>query len=148
MKGLAEFAREKMGSLLINVILIALMVSLFPYFFHGDSAFLPSSKQPLFSFLVHYLGQVFFTFCRVLSEIVEYFRLRHILSPAPGHKTMAPENDIPAAANILGTIGTALFSVQLVPQIWHNWQHKKTDGLPASFMFLWAISMFCSCYLL
>ncbi|KAK8121642.1 hypothetical protein PG984_010312 [Apiospora sp. TS-2023a] len=51
---------------------------------------------------------------------------------------MAPQTDIPVAANVLGTIGTILWCVQLVPQIWANWRTKKTDGLPASMMFLWA----------
>ncbi|KAK8017091.1 PQ loop repeat protein [Apiospora rasikravindrae] len=51
---------------------------------------------------------------------------------------MAPQTDIPVAANVLGTIGTILWCIQLVPQIWTNWRTKKTDGLPASMMFLWA----------
>ncbi|KAM7187130.1 hypothetical protein V8F20_011121 [Naviculisporaceae sp. PSN 640] len=42
---------------------------------------------------------------------------------------MAPQTDIPLAATILG----------LIPQIWMNWRTKKTDGLPAIMMFLWAI---------
>ncbi|OAA60562.1 Cystinosin/ERS1p repeat protein [Niveomyces insectorum RCEF 264] len=42
---------------------------------------------------------------------------------------MAPQTHIPVAANVLG----------LVPQIWTNWRTKKTDGLPASMMFLWAV---------
>jgi uncharacterized protein with PQ loop repeat len=54
---------------------------------------------------------------------------------------MAGEN-IPVAANVLGTIGTVFWCIQLVPQIWHNWRHKKTDGLPASMMLLWAACMF------
>lgn len=53
---------------------------------------------------------------------------------------MAPQTDIPVAANILGTIGTILWCVQLVPQIWRNWRTKETDGLPGIMMFLWAIS--------
>ncbi|KAK6829863.1 hypothetical protein PG995_004435 [Apiospora arundinis] len=51
---------------------------------------------------------------------------------------MAPQTDIPIAANVLGTIGTILWCIQLIPQIWANWRTKKTDGLPASMMFLWA----------
>lgn len=54
---------------------------------------------------------------------------------------MATEN-IPVAANVLGTIGTVFWCIQLVPQIWHNWRHKKTDGLPASMMLLWAVCKF------
>lgn len=44
---------------------------------------------------------------------------------------------IPPAANVLGTIGTVLWCIQLVPQIWHNWRNKKTDGLPLTMLFLW-----------
>lgn len=55
---------------------------------------------------------------------------------------MAPQTNIPLAANILGTIGTILWCVQLVPQIWHNWKHKTTEGLPALMMLLWAIGMY------
>ncbi|KAM7187916.1 hypothetical protein V8F33_010948 [Rhypophila sp. PSN 637] len=29
--------------------------------------------------------------------------------------------------------------LQLIPQIWTNWRIKKTDGLPGSMMFLWAL---------
>ncbi|OKL64341.1 hypothetical protein UA08_00683 [Talaromyces atroroseus] len=57
----------------------------------------------------------------------------HHLQPA-----MSTSQEIPVSANVLGTIGTVLWCVQLVPQIWHNWRHKKTDGLPASMMLLWA----------
>ena len=51
---------------------------------------------------------------------------------------MAPQTSIPTAANVLGTIGTVFWCVQLVPQIWHNWTTKKTEGLPALMMVLWA----------
>lgn len=53
---------------------------------------------------------------------------------------MAPQTSIPVAANILGTIGTVFWCIQLVPQIWYNWKQKKTDGLPGLMIFLWAIS--------
>ncbi|KAL2043798.1 hypothetical protein N7G274_003318 [Stereocaulon virgatum] len=53
---------------------------------------------------------------------------------------MAPQTSIPPAANVLGTIGTVFWCIQLVPQIWFNWKQKKTDGLPALMMFLYAIS--------
>ncbi|KAI0870449.1 PQ loop repeat-domain-containing protein [Hypoxylon argillaceum] len=53
---------------------------------------------------------------------------------------MAPQEQIPVAANILGTIGTVLWSVQLIPQAWTNWRRKDTEGLPASMMLLWGIS--------
>lgn len=52
---------------------------------------------------------------------------------------MAPQTSIPVSANVLGTIGTVLWCVQLVPQIWTNWRTKSTDGLPGSMMFLWAL---------
>lgn len=52
---------------------------------------------------------------------------------------MAPQQSIPVAADVLGTIGTVLWCVQLVPQIWTNWRTKKTDGLPSVMMFLWAL---------
>ncbi|KAK4452887.1 hypothetical protein QBC34DRAFT_454287 [Podospora aff. communis PSN243] len=32
-----------------------------------------------------------------------------------------------------------LWCIQLVPHIWTNWRTKKTDGLPGSMMFLWAL---------
>ncbi|KAI1314063.1 PQ loop repeat-domain-containing protein [Xylaria venustula] len=52
---------------------------------------------------------------------------------------MAPQGQIPVVANVLGTIGTVFWSVQLIPQAWTNWRHKNTEGLPAVMMFLWAI---------
>lgn len=52
---------------------------------------------------------------------------------------MAPQSSIPVAATVLGTIGTILWCVQLIPQIWTNWRTKSTDGLPGSMMFLWAL---------
>ncbi|KAJ9155336.1 PQ loop repeat protein [Pleurostoma richardsiae] len=53
---------------------------------------------------------------------------------------MAPQDKIPVAANVLGTIGTAVcWCVQTIPQIWTNWRRKKTDGLPGSMMFIWAL---------
>lgn len=63
------------------------------------------------------------------------------LSPSYIQKkeTMPPQTSIPPAANILGTIGTVFWCVQLVPQIWHNWKSKNTDGLPRIMMLLWAI---------
>lgn len=68
---------------------------------------------------------------------------------------MGPQGEIPAvcqlillrgsitnftaqAASILGTIGTVLWCVQIVPQIWYNWHRKSTDGLPGTMLFLWA----------
>lgn len=51
---------------------------------------------------------------------------------------MAPQTTIPPAANILGTIGTVCWCVQILPQIWHNWRRKNTDGLPGLMLMLWA----------
>ncbi|KAI2604030.1 PQ loop repeat-domain-containing protein [Hypoxylon fragiforme] len=52
---------------------------------------------------------------------------------------MAPQQEIPVAANVLGTIGTILWCVQTIPQIWTNWRTKSTEGLPGSMMYLWAL---------
>ncbi|KAL9120732.1 MAG: hypothetical protein Q9187_002711 [Circinaria calcarea] len=52
---------------------------------------------------------------------------------------MAPQTTIPLAANVLGTIGTVFWCIQLIPQIWHNWRKKSTEGLPGLMLFLWAI---------
>ena len=54
---------------------------------------------------------------------------------------MAPQTSIPVAANVLGTIATVLWSIQLIPQVIYNWRRKKTDGLPGVMMFLWAICL-------
>ncbi|KAL7271758.1 hypothetical protein RUND412_005462 [Rhizina undulata] len=53
---------------------------------------------------------------------------------------MPKQESIPVAANVLGTIGTVFWCVQLVPQIWRNWRTKDTEGLPALMMFIWALS--------
>lgn len=53
---------------------------------------------------------------------------------------MAPQTSIPLAANILGTIGTVCWCVQLVPQIWRNYRTKNTEGLPPSMMLIWSMS--------
>ncbi|KAF2730297.1 PQ loop repeat protein-like protein [Polyplosphaeria fusca] len=53
---------------------------------------------------------------------------------------MAPQTHIPISANVLGTIGTVCWCVQLLPQIWRNHRTKSTVGLPATMMFLWSIS--------
>ncbi|KAH8882725.1 hypothetical protein GQ53DRAFT_665395 [Thozetella sp. PMI_491] len=52
---------------------------------------------------------------------------------------MAPQTSIPVAANVLGTMGTTADRVKLIPQLWTNWRTKKTDGLPGSMLFLWAL---------
>ncbi|KAJ5948885.1 hypothetical protein N7454_002192, partial [Penicillium verhagenii] len=52
--------------------------------------------------------------------------------------TMSNGDNVTLASNVLGTIGTVLWCIQLIPQIWFNWRRKKTDGFPAAMMFLWA----------
>lgn len=44
------------------------------------------------------------------------------------------------AANVLGTIGTVCWCVQLFPQIWRNYRTKNTEGLPPSMMLIWSMS--------
>ncbi|KAH5581255.1 hypothetical protein HBI24_136210 [Parastagonospora nodorum] len=53
---------------------------------------------------------------------------------------MAPQESIPVAANVLGTLGTVCWCVQLAPQIWRNYRTKSTEGLPAAMMLIWSIS--------
>lgn len=43
-------------------------------------------------------------------------------------------------ANLLGTVGTVCWCVQLCPQIWRNWRSKSTEGLPAATMYVWSAS--------
>lgn len=50
-----------------------------------------------------------------------------------------PQVSIPPAANVLGTIGTVCWCVQIIPQIWHNWRRKSTEGLPGTMLILWSI---------
>lgn len=44
------------------------------------------------------------------------------------------------AVNVLGTIGTVLWCIQLTPQIIRNYKVKDCTGLPPMMMFLWALS--------
>ncbi|KIV79237.1 hypothetical protein, variant [Exophiala sideris] len=53
---------------------------------------------------------------------------------------MAPQTSIPPAANVLGTIGTVFWSIQLLPQIYRSYRTKSTVGVPPLMMFLWSIS--------
>jgi uncharacterized protein with PQ loop repeat len=52
------------------------------------------------------------------------------------------DGNVTVASNVLGTIGTVLWCIQLIPQIWYNYRRKKTDGFPAAMMLLWASCMF------
>ncbi|PUU74130.1 PQ loop repeat-domain-containing protein [Tuber borchii] len=53
---------------------------------------------------------------------------------------MPAQESIPPAANVLGTIGTVLWCVQLIPQIWYNYKNKSTEGLPAIMMLVWGFA--------
>ncbi|CAB4257041.1 similar to Saccharomyces cerevisiae YDR090C Putative protein of unknown function [Maudiozyma barnettii] len=44
------------------------------------------------------------------------------------------------AATALATVGTVLWCIQLIPQIYHNWKRKDCTGVPPHMMFLWVIS--------
>ncbi|KAI0731363.1 PQ loop repeat-domain-containing protein [Earliella scabrosa] len=46
----------------------------------------------------------------------------------------------PTAENVLGTIGTICWTVQLIPQVWKSWRTKSTDGLSEYLMLLWGLS--------
>ncbi|ODV86695.1 hypothetical protein CANARDRAFT_180517, partial [[Candida] arabinofermentans NRRL YB-2248] len=45
-----------------------------------------------------------------------------------------------AASTVLATIGTVLWCIQMIPQIYHNYRHKDTEGLSEVMVFLW-----CAC---
>ncbi|PWW74144.1 PQ-loop-domain-containing protein [Tuber magnatum] len=53
---------------------------------------------------------------------------------------MPAQESIPPAANVLGTIGTVLWCIQLIPQIWCNYRNKSTEGLPGVMMLVWAFA--------
>lgn len=46
--------------------------------------------------------------------------------------------DVPAAANVLGTLGAVCWSTQLIPQIVLNYIRHHATGLQPSMMMLWA----------
>ncbi|UPX09760.1 uncharacterized protein EKO05_0000443 [Ascochyta rabiei] len=46
--------------------------------------------------------------------------------------------DIPAAANVLGTLGAVCWSTQLIPQIIINYRRHNAVGLQPTMMMLWA----------
>ncbi|KAF1838237.1 PQ-loop-domain-containing protein [Decorospora gaudefroyi] len=50
-----------------------------------------------------------------------------------------PQVSIPPAANVFGTLGTGCWCIQIIPQIWHNWRRKNTEGLPGMMLILWSI---------
>lgn len=60
---------------------------------------------------------------------------------------MPAQESIPPAANVLGTIGTVLWCIQLIPQIWYNYKNKSTEGLPAIMMLVWGFGLFYSFFI-
>ncbi|KAF1816085.1 hypothetical protein P152DRAFT_388900 [Eremomyces bilateralis CBS 781.70] len=53
---------------------------------------------------------------------------------------MAIQQDVPLAAQVLATIGTICWCVQLLPQIWQNYRRGNCIAFPALTVFIWAIS--------
>lgn len=49
-------------------------------------------------------------------------------------------NNDSTAATVLGTIGTILWCIQLLPQIWFNWRRKTCEGCPYLMFLLWFAS--------
>jgi uncharacterized protein with PQ loop repeat len=50
------------------------------------------------------------------------------------------ETTATTAANVLGTVGTVFWCVQLIPQVIHNYRRKNCEGVPHIMMFLFAVS--------
>ncbi|KAL2890963.1 PQ loop repeat protein [Ceratocystis lukuohia] len=46
--------------------------------------------------------------------------------------------DVPAASNVLGTLGAVCWSIQLIPQIVINYRRHHATGLQPAMMMLWA----------
>ncbi|KAF7309134.1 hypothetical protein MKEN_01115500 [Mycena kentingensis (nom. inval.)] len=44
------------------------------------------------------------------------------------------------AENVLGTVGTICWTVQIVPQIWKSWRTKSTEGLSHWLVLIWGIA--------
>ncbi|KAI0047850.1 hypothetical protein FA95DRAFT_1451387, partial [Auriscalpium vulgare] len=44
------------------------------------------------------------------------------------------------AENVFGTLGTVLWTIQLIPQIWKSWRAKKTEGLSPWLVLIWSLS--------
>ncbi|KAI0794095.1 PQ loop repeat-domain-containing protein [Fomes fomentarius] len=45
-----------------------------------------------------------------------------------------------AAENVLGTMGTICWTVQLLPQLWHTYRTKSVEGLSAWLMLTWGVA--------
>ncbi|KAK1709755.1 hypothetical protein CaCOL14_012082 [Colletotrichum acutatum] len=48
--------------------------------------------------------------------------------------------DNPATANVFGTFGAVLWSLQLLPQISKNWRRHDTQSLSSTFFLSWAVA--------
>lgn len=48
-------------------------------------------------------------------------------------------NMVSATANVLATIGTVCWCVQLIPQIYHNYRRKNTEGFPEVMVIFWCL---------
>ncbi|KAJ2974909.1 hypothetical protein NQ176_g5809 [Zarea fungicola] len=48
--------------------------------------------------------------------------------------------DNAVVANVFGTLGAVLWSLQLLPQIWKNWRRHDSKGLSSAFFLSWAIA--------
>ncbi|KZV78304.1 hypothetical protein EXIGLDRAFT_634221 [Exidia glandulosa HHB12029] len=46
----------------------------------------------------------------------------------------------PVAANVLGTLGAVLWSIQIIPQIIHSHRAKSTAGLSTWLMLCWTVA--------
>ncbi|KAJ7464404.1 PQ loop repeat-domain-containing protein [Mycena latifolia] len=44
------------------------------------------------------------------------------------------------AENVLATIGTVCWTVQMIPQLWKSWREKSTEGLSPWLMLVWGIA--------
>lgn len=53
---------------------------------------------------------------------------------------MSGDDTSNTASTVLGTIGTVLWCIQLIPQIYRNFRVKDCEGMPPIMMFLWAAS--------
>lgn len=51
---------------------------------------------------------------------------------------------VSTTANVLATIGTVCWCIQLIPQIYHNYKRKNTEGFPEGMVLLWCL---CSPFL-
>lgn len=90
------------------------------------------------------LAVLFKFLCRnkiIQTKFFEHFHCPWTVDIAAVFVEMSANGDrITTAANVLGTIGTVLWCIQLVPQVVHNWRRKDCTGLPPLMMLLWSVS--------